>query len=245
MKQRLQQRHKYISIRNLSTRFVQARRYSRLNDELTFSGVFHGMDMDKIGNILDLGCGRARELSRVNNNARFVVGIDIKRHDNWINLNSNVDFLVASGSHLPFRSDIFDFVFLKDVMHHLSKDQIRVVEREAFRVTNESGTRRIIEANRYHIMPLLVYKQDKSHDHFTKDYLVRMFPHDEVYGYELLPSASPLKTAFLWNFFVLIFVLLTTWTKCMSALVLYLRTRTLLFRNSLSYYTYSLKKGLV
>ena len=214
-------------------------------------GVFRGIHFEEFGSILDIGCGEGAELSFMAENRKapgYIVGIDICPHvQKWqisAKRQNHINFIVASANNLPFKSDIFDFVFLKDVLHHISGSRIDVI-REAYNVVRELGVLRVVEANRYHINPILVFKSDKSHDHYTLKQMHSLqtyLPFDTIYGFELLPSGSTFKKDFLWNGFVMIFWLLTTWSIGKRFLFLYTIFKEKFIRGNLTYYVLSKKK---
>jgi SAM-dependent methyltransferase len=214
-------------------------------------GVFRGILFEDIGSILDIGCGEASELSFIAKNHKkpdLIVGVDICPHrQKWqiySKRQNNVNFIVASATNLPLKPDLFDFVFLKDVLHHISKNRMNVI-REAYLVVRNLGILRVVEANRYHVNPILVFKRDNSHDHLTLKQIHSLQKHlrfDELYGFELLPSSSNLKKDILWNCFVHVFWLLTSWSIGIKSLLLYTRLKEKLLPSSLTYYVLNRKK---
>ena len=232
-------------------RFNQTTIYDSMTKLLIRKGVFRGVHLENLGSVLDIGCGEAPELSFIAKNYRMhdlMVGIDVCHHPNWKSVvlqHYYVNFVVASAHYLPLRSDIFDFVFLKDLLHHVSKDHVRVI-REAYAVVRNLGMLRVIEANRYSINPILVFKSDRSHDHFTFEQmsnLKKQLPFDELYGFELLPSFSNSKTDSIWNFFVIFFWFFTTWPMGRRFLLLYIKLKEKLLQGNLTYYVLSKRKG--
>ena len=220
-------------------RFTQSNWYARINETLSLKGVCRGVIIGSQQSILDVGCGQARELSCLAETAGLAVGVDIKRFETWMHHTNRIHFVVADAAYLPFKSCMFGFAFLKDVLHHVPRNCIKAVISEASRVTKERGILRIIEANRYHINPILVYEQDKSHEHFTRELLMQLVHHDEFYGYELLPSTSPSKIDFFWNLFVYFLVFLTTWAIGRRLLILYTKIKERFFKHMLTYYVLS------
>ena len=231
-------------------RFKQTKIYDSINKLLILKGVFRGLHLEDLGYILDIGCGKAPEISFIaekENMQGIIVGLDIRSHQEWKSIKSHhncTNFVVADAHHLPFKSEIFDFVFLKDVLHHISKDRVKVI-REASRVVKNLKTLRVIEANRYHINPILVFKSDKTHDHLTFEQLRRIkrrLSFDDLYGFELLPSFSRSKRHLIWNFFVIFFWFSTTWFIGRHFLFLYVKTKENLMRGNLTYYVLSKRK---
>jgi SAM-dependent methyltransferase len=232
-------------------RFKQTDVYGLITKLLICKGIFRGVHFENLGYILDNGCGDAPEISYIVENNKMqgiMVGLDIYPHRKWKNIISHhncVNFVVADAHYSPFRSEIFDFVFLRDLLHHIHKNHV-VVIREAFRVVRNSGILRVIEANRYHINPLLVYKRDKSHDHFTLEQMRRLkklLSFDELYGFELLPTFSSSKRNIIWNFFVFLFWFSTTWFMSRRFLGLYIKMKEKLMKGNLTYYVLSKRKN--
>lgn len=116
-------------------RFKQTYSYNLINRLLMLKGVFRGVNFADLNSILDIGCGEASDISFIvrndKNKQRVIVGLNITSNQGWKNVIScygNVDFTVASAHYLPFRPETFDFVFLKDVLHHIVGDHRRVIE---------------------------------------------------------------------------------------------------------------------
>lgn len=211
-------------------------------------GIFRGIRFENLYSILDIGCGRAPELSFIAENCKIrgsIVGIDVYSYHKWkdisIHNHSKINFVVASAHNLPFRPGTFDFVFLKDVLHHILKNRTKVI-REAYTTVKKMGTLRVIEANRYNINPILVFKGDKSHDHFTLNQMLQIKKHfsfEEFYGFELLPSFSSSKKDIIWNFFAVFFWLLSTWSISRRILFLFVKVKEKLIGSNLTYYVIS------
>lgn len=217
---------------------------------LNRKGVFRKIHFANVRSILDVGCGEASDLLYIVNSYKMLdlaVGLDICRHQNWGNIAEHhtcMNFVIASAHHLPFKSGVFDLVFLKDVLHHISRNRLSVI-REAYSVVGQSGMLRVIEANRYHINPILVFKNDNSHDHFTFDQiniLKRQLAFDELYGFELLPSSSTFRKDIVWNCYVIFLWSLTTLSVGRLFLFLLLKIKEKLVPNNLTYYVLSKKK---
>jgi ubiquinone/menaquinone biosynthesis C-methylase UbiE len=232
------------------SRFKQTDIYRSINRLLIYQGVFREVCFENLDSILDIGCGEAPDIEYIirNNKMRgIMVGLDIYSHKKWKDIMLHYDrvhFLVADAHYLPFRLEEFDFVFAKDLLHHIQKDQIRVIE-EALRVVGNLGILRVIEANRYHINPILVLKNDKSHDHFTLKQIHKLkkcLSFGEFYGFELLPSFSTSMRDIIWNFFAIFFWFSTTWFIGRRFLFLYIKMKEKLMRNNLTYYVLSKKK---
>lgn len=171
------------------------------------------------------------------------------KKEKWLSVTKkflNVTFIVASARNLPFRPGVFSAVLLKDVLHHIPKEYSTLVIAEAFKAVKCSGILRIVEANRYHINPLIVYKKDNSHDHFTLSQLklLQKTQHfDDFFGFELPPAFSTSKKHFLWNFFVAFFWLSSNIKIGQRSLFLFINVKERLVKSSLSYYVITKNKA--
>jgi len=223
-------------------RFVQSQRYAKLNDLLTFEAICRGVRIGNKQYALDVGCGQANEWSRLSEAIGTAVGVDIRKPARLPK--RRIHFILADARFLPFKTRAFDFVLLKDLLHHTSRNNLKTVVDESSRVLKKKGTLKIVEANRYHMNSMTVWKEDKSHEHFSKTQLASLpLNYDELYGYELLPWLSKSKTAFLWNVFVYVLVFLTTWSKTSRVLFAMVKTKERYLGNlGLSYYVISKQK---
>ncbi|MEM2129064.1 MAG: class I SAM-dependent methyltransferase [Candidatus Bathyarchaeia archaeon] len=235
---------------NSKPRFKQTEVYQLVNRLLLTKGLTKGTFPKQLNLVLDIGCGRALDilsLLTMEKAHKIVIGLDIRPYREWkrvMLLYGQVNFVIADALYLPFRSQVFGFCFLRDLLHHIRRDFVNVIQ-EALKVVRISGILRVIEANRYHINSILVFKHDVSHDHFTFKELNMLKKHlsfDELYGLELLPSFSCFKKDFLWNCFVIIFWLLTTWPKGVTILLLYIKLKEKFLKNNLTYYVLSKKR---
>lgn len=97
------------------------------------------------------------------------VGLDIEKSPYWQEVREeDVKFIVGDARILPLQDEIFDYIFAKDVLHHISEH--KKVLREILRVTKEGGRIILIEANRYNPISFLHLTLLKKHQHFTKSY---------------------------------------------------------------------------
>jgi ubiquinone/menaquinone biosynthesis C-methylase UbiE len=145
----------------------------------------------------------------------LVVGVDVfKQYIKKAKLNNRdarVEFLVADGQHIPFRSKSFDFVICKDILHHIRhpSEALREISRVSL------GEIVIIEANKYNLIMLLNEKYG-NHRHLTVQQLKRFaycfhvdsFSLKQVDAYPItlrLQSFKPM--ACVWNAFISIFLI--------------------------------------
>jgi SAM-dependent methyltransferase len=108
---------------------------------------------ERINIVLDVGTGQGTDTILLSKRCDHVVAIDISfkalvtakalfRSEKGSN---NVSLVHAVAEHLPFREGVFDVVFCKDVLHHVSNSVQSVGEMK--RVANEEGYLVAVEAN--------------------------------------------------------------------------------------------------
>ncbi len=91
------------------------------------------------GRVIDVGCGRAPLLARLNPEGRELHGIDIapealKRTKKQY---PDINFYLGDIRSLPFKSDTFDYLACLEALEHIEKDG---VARECFRTLKPGGT---------------------------------------------------------------------------------------------------------
>lgn len=129
---------------------------------------FGGLELFRDKTVLDLGCGDGEDAVEISMFAKKVTGLDIQSHENWRKLKrKNLRFDLGVGEKLPFKSNSFDGLFLKDVLHHV--DDIEKTLREIKRVTTKGAVIVIIEGNRYN--PLFYVHMTKigGHEHLSQE----------------------------------------------------------------------------
>ena len=129
-------------------------------------------------NLLDIGCGDGSDAELLINEYKLnVYGVDVYTHENVKNV-EGLRFVKATIYSLPFKTNFFDYVFLHDVLHHISDRSDSKSHKQAFReikrVTKKGGSIIIIEGNRYN--PLFYFHMVKKlgHDHWTHKYFVNI-----------------------------------------------------------------------
>lgn len=117
--------------------------------------------------VLDIGCGDGGDVFSLEEKTKICVGIDIQPNALWFRSSSTkANFCVSDAEKIPFRNEVFDIVFEKDMLHHTPNPE-RALE-EMKRVTKKGGKIIIIEANRYN--PIFYFHMTLmlGHQHFTQ-----------------------------------------------------------------------------
>ena len=93
--------------------------------------------------VLDLGSGMGSTSEKIRIKGNFdVVGVDFEASEVAIakNLYPDIDFFVANAENLPFESESFDTIVLKDSLHHFYEEaEFKKVSSEMFRVLKPGG----------------------------------------------------------------------------------------------------------
>jgi len=91
---------------------------------------------------LDIGCGQGKYLQFLNRRIKNVIGLDLSFNNvkNTLELKYNNHAINSDGSRLPFKSNIFDFCYCINVIHHLPsrKAQEHFID-EMFRIVKPNG----------------------------------------------------------------------------------------------------------
>ncbi len=122
--------------------------------------------------LLDIGCGDGFHSSSIANKINQAIAIDIIPSNKWGGLSGEVNFLAADTFHLPFKSNTFDLIFIKDVLHHLKNPSLGIVE--ALRVTRSGGQLIIIESNRLNPISYFHMVLMMGHEHLTKREILKI-----------------------------------------------------------------------
>lgn len=110
--------------------------------------------------ILDVGCGNARDILIFAKNGSICVGIDFsegmiregKKDIDGVGL-KNIDLLIGSGTHLPFKNETFDKVSCSEIIEHIPNYENAVVEMK--RVLKKHGKLVITTPNWHSLNGLL------------------------------------------------------------------------------------------
>jgi len=107
----------------------------------------------KATNVLDVGTGQGADTILLSENCDYVVAIDISKNalvaakvlSQLNKAQNNVSLVQADAENLPFQKEIFDIVYCKDVLHHVSNSILTVQEMK--RVAREKASIIAVEAN--------------------------------------------------------------------------------------------------
>lgn len=156
----------------------------------------------KHATLLDVGCGDGEDADFL----RRKYSLRVSASDIYKNLNigkkSFLAFKIGSIYKLPYKDKTFDYVYCKDILHHIDEPKQRRRRhiqglQELQRVCKKNGTIIIVEANRYNpiFYPHLVFPG--GHNHFTQPYFYQLvfsafpgkkrdFRHFEAHAYPFL-----------------------------------------------------------
>jgi ubiquinone/menaquinone biosynthesis C-methylase UbiE len=168
----------------------------------------NGLPISESWRILDAGCGEGTDTFYLSDKVDYVVGVDLQLSDSW-KRRRNIDYVICDVLRLPFRDDGFDLAIAKDILHHIPRGRVKDALTEIKRVISPKGFIRVIEANRYHINSILVYKENPTHNHFSQEEFERLMG-PNYFGFELLPWLYRYHISDLpWYIFVIALKLVT------------------------------------
>jgi len=140
---------------------------------------------EKVKMVLDVGTGQGTDVILISEDVHHVVGIDLSSNALRIarallltkTERKNISFVVGDAEHLPFKEDVFDIAYCKDVLHHVSNSLMTVLEMK--RVTIVGGRVIAVEANACNpqmiIIGLMYFYVDKGVFKNTKKRLFNLF----------------------------------------------------------------------
>lgn len=133
------------------------------------------METNCYGLALDIGCGNGEDAVLLSKYADRVFALDIQENVNWFKLKREkyrLVFNIADARNLPFRDNQFDFIFIKDVLHHAVN--FNKIISEIKRVVKPGGTIMIIEANRFNPIFYLHMTLMHGHQHFSRGFFIKL-----------------------------------------------------------------------
>lgn len=165
--------------------------------------------IQKDASILDVGCGGGLVLgllSKVSWN-HHLVGMDISRKRVKIAKKRRFEVIIADARHLPFRTSSFDYVFLKDLLHH-TQEPITCLK-NIKQVCKKNMV--IVEVNKNNPAMVLARSIHSEEKHFTShqlksliersDLQIKNFTQMHVYPMDfVVNSKNPVIS--IWNAFI-------------------------------------------
>jgi len=201
-----------------------------------------GLPVNRSWTVLDAGCGKGDDTLYFSSVANDVVGVDIQPSNTWPR-EDNIHFVICDILRLPFRESSFDLVTAKDVLHHLNRERVSEALAELQRVTARDGFLRVIEANRYHINSILIYKENPAHNHFSKEEFCHLMGPGDYSGFELLPWLYKFHYSELpWYVFVIALKLITKIPIIFKAILYVLNEKEKHVPNLVTYFIWTRKK---
>ncbi len=114
--------------------------FVRTGDPEMVYQIISGMSLSKKSIVLDVGCGTANNtlLFSLATSSR-VVGLDLSRGMLGVACAkaSNIEFVHSPAEDLPFHDNSFDYVFMTEVIHHLTNAKMTLSE--IYRVLRPNG----------------------------------------------------------------------------------------------------------
>jgi len=154
-------------------------------DKRLIEMILEAPNNENVDTILEVGSGQGTDAILISKNVRCVIAIDISYNalkvakilSQMKTDRENISFVVGDAEHLPFKEDVFDVVYCKDLLHHVSDSMLTVLEMK--RVTRQGGSLIAIEANACNpqmiIIGLMYFSVDKGVFKNTKIKLATLF----------------------------------------------------------------------
>jgi demethylmenaquinone methyltransferase/2-methoxy-6-polyprenyl-1,4-benzoquinol methylase len=98
----------------------------RQEQEAKYRAALEGLNLQRDSWVLDVGCGSGLFFSHIMGAVQGVVGVDVSRKlllqaHQRAKPCGNVSVVLADADHLPFKEDVFDFVFAFTVLQNMPK----------------------------------------------------------------------------------------------------------------------------
>jgi ubiquinone/menaquinone biosynthesis C-methylase UbiE len=153
-------------------------------DSRLISIVLKIIGKNSVDNVLDVGCGCGTDAFHVSKCAQHVLGLDISltalKEGNSLSSGCNkakTSFMLSDTEYLPLKSNQFDLVLCKDLLHHVPAPVLTLKEMK--RVAKVGGHVVAIEANGYNpqmaTIGLIHYAVDKGVFKSTGERLKHLF----------------------------------------------------------------------
>ncbi len=141
-------------------------------------------------NLLDLGCGFALDSVEFAKFAKTVIAADAISYKSWLSIKSKkIKFIKTYSEKLPFKTNQFNAVYMKDLLHHV--DNVDKTLEEVRRVSAKGATVVILEGNRYNPLFYFLVTKLKNHQHFTqnefKQKILKYFPNANFKHFDAYP----------------------------------------------------------
>jgi ubiquinone/menaquinone biosynthesis C-methylase UbiE len=136
--------------------------------------------------ILDIGSGMGRTLRLLNKSDKLIIGVDVDKNliKQSVEINKNINYVIADAAELPLKMSAFDTIILENVIEHI-KDQKGLVN-EMYRVLGDGGKAVISTPNKF-IYRLFMYLGKIKKLEFDRTWLSNPVP-DHVA--ELTPKSA-------------------------------------------------------
>lgn len=143
------------------------------------------LNVKSVKNVLEIGCGQGTDTVLISGYTHQIVAIDVSFPALKVATtlsrmraeSEKISFIVSDAQCLPLRDDLFDVVFCKDLLHHVSDPKSTLSEMK--RVAKEDGKVIAIEANAYSpqmiLIGLIYFSVDKGVFKNTKNRLIATF----------------------------------------------------------------------
>jgi len=95
---------------------------TRSSDDLIIEIMYQKGVFDKDKNVLDFGCGTGNYLQKISHNYECnCFGLEPSAGMRQKAIEKNIKLVILKGDHnnIPFENDIFDFIYMTDVIHHV------------------------------------------------------------------------------------------------------------------------------
>lgn len=175
-----------------------------VNEHLEFFAEFLNSNLAN-GTILDIGCGDGA-IDRIlaqRNPKKIITATDLEPHPLWkVKSPKNLKFKAVSLYDLPYAEKSFDYVMLKDVLHHLPEPE-EILPKIA-KIAKKQVI--IIEANRYNPVSYVRMVKIAKHEHFSRRKLKRIIAKPvKIHSYEthVWPNAIKFPGKIIDSFFKL------------------------------------------
>lgn len=143
------------------------------------------LNVTSVNNVLEVGCGQGTDTVLISRYTHQIVAIDVSLPalkvattlSRMKTESGKTSFIVSDAQYLPLRDDLFDVVFCKDLLHHVSDPTSALSEMK--RVAKEGGKVIAIEANACNpqmiLIGLIYLSVDKGVFKNTKTRLIATF----------------------------------------------------------------------